>query len=505
MKDFFYSLVTRTGLALGMTCLACSPAAAPAARTPAVAPSANVNPGLVPALEAHLDALARTDQLSGIVLIARDGRPIFTKAYGFANLADRVRNQEDTRFNLASMGKMFTGVAIMQLVEAGRLSLEDKVGKYLPDYPREEVRSGVTIHQLLTHTAGLGNFLEQLGNAAARERFKAVADYLPLFVNQPLLFPPGTGFAYSNSGFMILGLVIEAVTGQSYFDYVTERIFKRAGMSSADSYELDYVAPRLATGYTRSKDRPGQWMNNMYVNVVKGGPAGGSYSTAADLLSFANALTKHELLSKASTDTLTTGKVDYGTRKYAYGFSEEISNGHRIIGHGGGNVGIADELMVFTDLGYTAVILTNGDVDNFWDIQSFIKRQLIGPTPETDSYEFTRRVIQAALEGGYEAGVAALGAKPRGITVRDSVLEQAGYRLLSEGRYKEAIVICRLDALAFPKASHVYLGLADAYNLAGDRPRAVESYKTYLAMEPDDTEARQKLERLDRAAGRPHP
>lgn len=462
------------------------------------APGAPAEADLVRATGAHLDALARRSALSGVVVIARDGKPVFRRAYGFANLADRVPNREDTRFNLASMGKMFTGVAILQLVEAGRLSLDDRVGKHLPAYPNPAVRD-VTLRQMLTHTSGLGNFWEAHGSAA-KERFKEIGDYLPLFVEQPLAFPPGTRFGYSNAGYLVLGLVIEAVTGQSYFDYVTRHVFAPAGMTGAGFDELDYVTPNVATGYTRSTERPGQWMHNLYVNTVKGSPAGGCYASADDLVRFATALTSHRLLTAESLATLTTGRIPYGKGKYAYGFVEEVTNGHRIIGHSGGHIGIADEVMVLPDLGFTVVILTNGDVDNFWDVESFIKRQLIGPTAERASYELTKQVIRIGIERGYDAGAAAIAGKPADAALREGVFEQTVLGLLFEARYPAAIVTCRLAATAFPEASFVHLGLGDSYRLSGDTKRAIESYQAYLALEPDDVDARRKLTRLDSAA-----
>jgi CubicO group peptidase (beta-lactamase class C family) len=491
MTRFPRSIVAGVGFVVWAGCA--SSIATPA--TPSIVPAAPTEAALVRATTAHLDALARDHELSGVVVIARGDKPLFRRAYGFANLADRVPNRDDTRFNLASMGKMFTAVAILQLVEAGRISLDDRVGKHLPAYPNQAVREDVTIHQLLTHTSGLGNFWEAHGKAA-KERFKEVSDYLPLFVEQPLAYPPGTGFAYSNAGFLVLGLVIEAVTGQRYFDYVTEHVFARAGMTGAGFDELDQVIPKLAIGHTRSTERPRQWMNNVYVNVVKGGPAGGGYATADDVVRFATALASHRLLSSASTALLTTGKVAYGKRKYAYGFVEEISNGHRVIGHSGGHVGIANELMLFPDLGYTVVILTNGDVDAFWDAQSFLKRQLIGPTPERDSFELTTRVLQIGSERGYEAGAAAIASKPAATALRAGVFEQAVAKRLFEGNYPAAIVTCRLARAAFPDASFPHLGLGDAYRLSGDTQRAIESYQAYLALEPDDTDARRKLDRL---------
>ena len=447
--------------------------------------------------EAHLEILAQADEFSGVVLIAKDGKPIFRKAYGFANRADGIPNREDTKFNVASMGKMFTSVAVLQLVENGRLSLDDKIGKYLPDYANGTIRDSVTIRQLLTHTSGMGNFWDEHAKLA-KERFKAVSDYLPLFVNQPLLFAPGTSFAYSNSGYMLLGLILERVTGESYSDYMSKHVYRPVGMTNTDPYELDHVVPNLATGYTRSTEFPGQWTNNLYVNVAKGGPAGGSFSTADDLLNFANALLEFKLLNREMTKELTTGKVPYGNRQYAYGFIEELANGHRLIGHGGGHIGIADELMIFPDLGYTVVILTNGDVDNFWDIQAFIKKQLTGSTPSIESYYFTKNAVEATLRAGYETGIEALKSNQNKVAVRGGLIDQAGRRLIAEGKYDKAIDVLRLNVFAHPEDATVYESLAEAFNRAGNKHQAIEHYKKYLRMEPSDIKAAEKLRKLSK-------
>jgi len=444
----------------------------------------------------HLATLAINDGFSGVVLIAKEGKPIFQKAYGFANRADDIRNTEETRFNIASMGKMFTAVAIMQLVEAGKISLDDNVGKYLPAYPNGTVRDTVTIHQLLTHTSGLGDFLVKYAQTA-KDRYKAVSDYLPLFGDDAPSFKPGSRLAYSNTGYMVLGLIIEAVSGENYFDYVKKHIFEPAGMTESGAYELDYAVSRMAIGYSRSSDRPGEWRNNLFTDVVKGGPAGGSYATAADLLKFSNALTQNGLLSKTHTDLLTTGKEKYGSRMYAYGFTEEIANGHRIIGHGGGNLGIADELMIFTDLGYTVVIMTNGDVDNFWNVQTFIKQLLAGPTPDIDGFYFTQRAIDVTVRSGYVAGVAALQDNPRHLPIRSGLIYQMGSKLIWEGKTAQAIDVLRLNLSAFPDLSSAYSDLAEAYEQIGNRQKAIETYRKYITMEPDDADAKEKLKKLE--------
>ncbi|GAI05666.1 unnamed protein product, partial [marine sediment metagenome] len=190
---------------------------------------------------AFLEKLDAQDKFSGAVLIAKDGEPILKKAYGLANRSFNVPNKIDTKFNLGSMNKMFTGVAILQLAEQGKLTLDDKIIKYVLDYPNKEIASKVTIHQLLTHTSGMGLYWTDEYFKTSKDLFKNVEDYLPLFVNQPLQFEPGSEFSYSNSGYMVLGLIIEKVTGQSYFDYVMENIYKPAGMINTDAYELDYV------------------------------------------------------------------------------------------------------------------------------------------------------------------------------------------------------------------------------------------------------------------------
>jgi CubicO group peptidase (beta-lactamase class C family) len=454
-----------------------------------------VNAAPFAGLARHLAALAKTDGLSGVVLIAKDGKPVFARAYGYANLADRIPNRIDTRFNMASMGKMFTAVAVMQLVEAGKIaSLQDKVGKYLPNYPSQAVREQVTVEQLLTHTSGMGNFWEQLADKA-KDRYRAVADYLPLFADEKLAFEPGKGFAYSNNGYTVLGLIVEAASGEDYFDYLRRHIYAPCAMSDTGAYALDEPVARIATGYTRSTDKPGALVSNIYTLPYKGSPAGGSYTTAADLLKFADALVGDKLLNHADTEALTAGKVDYGTRRYGYGITEDHINGHRVIGHGGGNTGIADELLIFTDLGTTAVILTNGDVENFWDVENFIKRDLTGPTAETRSFDFTRALIDAAVASGYDAGAKMLSASDHP-AIRGGLMEQIGYRLLWQGRVAQGAAVFRLYALASPAVAYAWLGFGVAAERARDKPGAIDAYARYLALEPDDKDAQARLKLL---------
>jgi hypothetical protein len=180
------------------------------------------------ALAARADKLAGEDELSGAVLVAKDGRVLFRHAYGLADRKRRIPNTIHTRFRIGSMNKMFTAVAILQLVEAGKVKLTAPLGKYLPDYPNRDVATKVTIHQLLTHTGGTGDIFGPEFDAH-REELLTLADYVWLYGKRGLEFEPGSRWAYSNYGFILLGAVIERVTGHSYYDYVHAHIYAPAG------------------------------------------------------------------------------------------------------------------------------------------------------------------------------------------------------------------------------------------------------------------------------------
>ena len=315
----------------------------------------------------YLEELDAKEQFSGVVLIAKDGDPILERAYGIGNRNDDVPNQLDTKFNLGSMNKMFTAVAILQLVEQGMISVDDKVIEHIPGYPNQEVAKNVTIHQLLTHTSGMGNFFTQEYRETSNDQFKAIDDYLPLFVDKPLQFEPGSRGSYSNAGYIVLGMIIEETTGLTYFDYVMENIYQPCGMTDTDSYETDRVVPNIAIGYAGNLRAYGELSSNLYWLPFKGSSAGGGYSTVGDMLKFSNCLVNHQLLSPEWTDILLEGKVDSPIPgiegKYAYGFMVSVINNHRIVGHGGSFPGVCTNLTIFLDLGYTVVILSNSSND----------------------------------------------------------------------------------------------------------------------------------------------
>lgn len=235
------------------------------------------------------------DGFSGVVMIARDGKVVLERASGLANRGFAVKNRVDTKFNLGSINKTFTKLAVAQLMQAGKLSLDDRLGKILPDFPHAEAAKKVTVAHLLEMKSGLGDFFGPEFNAVSKARIRTLSDYLPFFAKKPLAFEPGAGEAYSNGGYITLGLIIEKLTGQSYYDYVRDHIFKPAGMSDTDAFELDAPTPNLAVGYTR------RGVSNIFTLPARGSSAGGGYSTAPDLLKYAEAVMADRLTSAPYT------------------------------------------------------------------------------------------------------------------------------------------------------------------------------------------------------------
>ena len=313
-------------------------------------------------VDALIEKAASEDSFSGAVLIAKDGKAIFQTAVGLANKEAKLQNKTTTRFNLGSINKSFTSVAVAQLALQGKLAYTDTIAKLLPDYPNKAVAEKVTIHQLLTHTSGLGDYLTR-GLAQA----KTLRDLLPLFVNQPLLFEPGQKQQYSNSGYVVLGLIIEKLSGRSYYDYVKENIFKPAGMTRTDSFERDQKVDDLAVGYTSmgpEGPQPGPRVANTATLAGKGSSAGGGYSTVADMLKFANALNANKLLNPQFTEIVFTGggpQRPAGAGRGGYGFMQNQLNGIRIVGNGGGGPGVNAMFRIYFGRGYTVIVLSNYD------------------------------------------------------------------------------------------------------------------------------------------------
>jgi CubicO group peptidase (beta-lactamase class C family) len=322
--------------------------------------------------------MTSADKFSGVVLIAKNGRPIFQQAYGLADREHHFPNTLHTRFGMASMDKMFTAVATLQLVKAGKLKLDGPIGTYLPDYSNKELASKVTIRELLSHTGGTGDFFGPEFNKHLHD-LRTHEDYIRLFGGRPPRFEPGSRFEYSNYGFVILGAVIDRVSGQSYYDYVRDHVYIPAGMTStALPAPGNQPVPDLSLGYT--KQGGNTWHTDRASPQFRGTAAGGGYTTVGDLLHFANALQVHKLLDADDTELLTNGQIGMPIGgHYAFGFEEFIVNGLRCFGHGGLGPGCNNDLKICPAAGCIVVVLANMDPPAGQRISSYIVSRLPEP------------------------------------------------------------------------------------------------------------------------------
>jgi CubicO group peptidase (beta-lactamase class C family) len=308
--------------------------------------------------ELHQYLLKKTkkNEFSGAVLVAKDGDPLFGKAYGYASKRFAIANTMDTKFNLGSINKIFTSVAITQLMEKGKLSMDDPIGKYLTQFPKE-IAAKVTIKHLLNMKSGWGDYWGNEYYLAHRDQLRSVSDYMEFIKYMPLDFEPGSNFQHSNTGFEVAGAIIEAISGMDYFDYIKKNIYEPSGMTVTDSYHRDGPVENLAEGYTNMNrnDQEGKeykW-NNTYMLSPRGTPAGGGYSTAEDLLKFDQALRNNKLLNEIYTRYLISRfKGSPGDQK------DLPEKTYRIVG---GAPGMNAFLGIDFQSSYSVIVLSNYD------------------------------------------------------------------------------------------------------------------------------------------------
>jgi CubicO group peptidase (beta-lactamase class C family) len=313
-----------------------------AAETPKA--SALPDDKLMPTVQAHIDKLAAEGSFSGVVLIAKGGKPILSKAVGLADRDLKIANKVDTKFNIGSENKIFTLLAIGMLADDGKLSFDDALGKFLPAYPNKQAAEKVTIRHLLTMSSGIGDFFGPAFDAHPKEKVRGINDFLQFFAAKPLEFEPGTKRQYSNGGFVVLGAIVEKVSGQTYYEFVRNRIFKPVGMENTDSYESDARVPNLAMGYFRD-EKTNSLMKNLSTRPAKGSSAGGGYSTAEDMLKFAKAIESGKIVPKSIINAK----------------DPMIGGMFQGIGIAGGAPGINATLDTKLPGGFTVIVMSNFD------------------------------------------------------------------------------------------------------------------------------------------------
>jgi CubicO group peptidase (beta-lactamase class C family) len=443
-------------------------------------------------------------QFNGAVLIADEKGVVHKKGYGFANFEWQVPNTPDTKFRLASITKQFTSMVIMQLVAEGKLGLDDKLTAHLPDY-RKDTGDRVTIAQLLNHTSGIPSYTSAPGffQHESRDPY-TVPDFVKKFASGDLEFEPGTKFSYNNSGYFLLGAIIEKVTGKPYAQVLRERIFDPLGMKNSGYDVSATVLPKRASGYQPS---PQGYTNAPYLDMSLPYAAGSLYSTVEDLYLWDRALYLDTLLPAPRKQQLFTP----GLGQYAYGWVVKpltLHDGKTVlatISHNGGINGFSTLLIRAPERRELVVLLDNTSPSgNLEELAAGLFSILHGIKPQQPRMPIGEVVWQAVDKASAAEGLARYRAlkatKANEYDFSEDQLNGVGYRLLGAGRVADAIEIFKLNVEMFPRAANPYDSLGEAYLASGNKELALANYRRVLELSPGHAGAEAMIKRIENMA-----
>ena len=435
-------------------------------------------------------------QFNGSVLVAENGKVVYKKGFGSANLEWNIPNEPDTKFRLGSITKQFTATLTLQLVEQGKIKLDGKVSDYLSEY-RKDTGARMTIHQLLSHTSGVPNYTAQPGFFAnvSRNPFK-VDDFVKQYASGDLEFEPGTKFNYSNSGYFLLGDIIEKVTGKPYEQVLKENILDPVGMKNTGYDHYGTVLSKRASGYVRTQNG---YENAAYLDMSIPYAAGSIYSTVEDLFLWDQALYGEKILSAASKELMFKPNLE----NYGYGFGiRKASLGPNkiavpVIEHNGGINGFSTTIVRLVGDKRLIVLLDNTSQGRYLDGMALAITNILYTQP----YDSPKRSIADALRPMAVKDVAAAIKQYRELKAapgseydfREAELNTLGYQLLQQRKVSEAIEIFKLNVEVYPQAANTYDSLGEAYMSAGNNELAITNYKKSLELNPQNTGAKRVL------------
>jgi CubicO group peptidase (beta-lactamase class C family) len=439
-------------------------------------------------------------QFNGSILVADNGKVIFKKGYGFANMEWKIPNEVDTKFRLASVTKQFTATVILQLVEQGKIKLDGKITDYLPDY-RKDTGDRVTIHHLLNHTSGIPSYTDQPGFLQNDSRdFYSVTDFVKKFASGDLQFEPGSKFAYNNSAYFILGAIIEKITGKSYAEAVKENIFTPLGMNNSGYDMAGPIIAKRATGYQKTANG---YENAPYLDMSLPYSGGSLYSTVEDLYLWDQALYGDKILSAKTKELM----FKPGLEHYGYGVGindRELSDKTKVrtISHSGGINGFSTNIYRFVDDKHLVVILDNTSQGRYQPKMIMaIANILYGKSHEIAQISIGETLVTTIREKGLEAGIKQYrdlkASANKDYDFDEDELNTAGYQLLRGSKTKEAIEVFKLNVEMFPQSSNPYDSLGEAYAVAGDKELAIKNYKRSVELNPKNQNAIDAIKRLE--------
>jgi CubicO group peptidase (beta-lactamase class C family) len=456
-----------------------------------------------------IDALVRKynelRQFNGTVLVADQSGVIHKKGYGYANFEWQIPNAPDVRFRLGSITKQFTSMVVMQLVAEGKIKLDDRVTTHLTDY-RKDTGDRITIAHLLNHTSGIPSYTGLPGFFANESRDPYVpAAFVTKWASGDLEFEPGTKWAYNNSGYFLLGAIIEKVTGKTYAEAVQERIFDPLGMK-ASGYDLDApLVPKRASGYRLAG---GKYLNAPYLDMTIPYAAGSLYSTVEDLYLWDRALYTEKLLK----DELKKQMFTPGLQDYGFGWSirktklDDEKTELDTIRHNGGIHGFSTLLIRAPERKELVVLLDNTSRGDMLDaLGASILSILHGVEPRQPRKSLFEEL--QSVDGNGAAIVARYRElrrqKPDEYDFREPELNTLGYTLLQTGRAADAIEVFKLNVEMFPQSANAYDSLGEGYAVAGNKELALINYRKSLELDPTNANAREFIQRLEKPAPSP--
>ncbi|MFV8327362.1 serine hydrolase [Flavobacterium sp. ZS1P14] len=443
-------------------------------------------------------------QFNGSVLVADAGKVIYKKGFGMANMEWNIPNQSDTKHRLGSITKQFTSMLILQLVEQGKLKLDAPISTYLPNYPKAS-GDKITIHHLLTHTSGIPNytsfpnFIKDLSiNSYSPEAFVKV------FADLPLEFTPGEKFAYSNSGYFLLGYIIEKVSGKTYEQFLEDAILIPLKMNNTGFDHHETILKNRASGYEKNGKN---YNNASYLDLSIPYAAGSLYSTADDLYLWDQALYTDPLLSKKYRDLLFNTYIPAGPGHYGYGwFINKAFNGEKndsltVIEHGGGINGFNTLISRIPSDKNLVVLLNNTGRTNLNEMNKAIRNILYNKPYSLPKKSLANALLDVILEKGIASGLAYFKENKISDTfaINENEINSAGYQLLQAGKVKEAIEVFRLNVEAFPQSGNTYDSLGEAYLKNGDKKLAILNYKKSVELDPNNENGKKVLQEISKS------
>ncbi|MEH6765394.1 MAG: serine hydrolase [Aequorivita antarctica] len=452
-------------------------------------------------LDALLNKYTEFGQFSGSVLVAEKGKVIYKKGFGMANMEWDIPNTPDTKHRLGSITKQFTSMLIMQLVAEGKLDLQATISKYLPDYSKVN-GDKITIHQLLTHTSGTPNYtsFSNFFKELSRNPYTPT-EMLEMFADSTLTFKPGAQFAYSNSGYILLGAIIEKVTGKTYEEVLQEKIFDPLNMKNSGYDHHSTILKKRATGYEMKGSQP---ENSPYIDMSTPYAAGSLYSTVEDLFLWDQALYTEKLLPKKYMDMMYEKYVPAFGQFYGYGWSVgkfpigNTKDSVAIIGHGGGINGFNTLITRMPQEKSTVIVLNNTGRAPLDDITIAITGIIHGATYDLPKQSLANSVYNEIIEKDLNAGLSFYEKNKlsKKYTLSESEMNSAGYRLLQAGKKKEAEAVFKLNMEAFPESFNVYDSYAEVLMEQGKNELAIANYKKSIEMNPKNQNGIDMLKKL---------